>query len=61
MMMKCAYYAFMHTHDDNDDDVTCFGGHNASSHVQFAVRMSVVQYFAVVLPKIDYANFCSLK
>jgi hypothetical protein len=32
-----------------------------SSHVQFAVRMSVVQYFAVVLPKIDYANFCSLK
>jgi hypothetical protein len=28
MMMKCAYYAFMHTHDD---DVTCFGGHNATS------------------------------
>jgi hypothetical protein len=31
MMMICAYYAFMHTHDDNDDDVTYFGGHNATS------------------------------
>jgi hypothetical protein len=30
MMMTCAYYAFMHTHDDNDDDVTYFGGHNAT-------------------------------
>jgi hypothetical protein len=31
IMMKCVYYAFMHTHDGNDDDVTCFGGHNVTS------------------------------
>jgi hypothetical protein len=30
IMMKCSYDAFMHTHDDNDDDVTYFGGHNAT-------------------------------
>jgi hypothetical protein len=29
-MMKCSYDAFMHTHDDNDDDVTYFGGHNVT-------------------------------
>jgi hypothetical protein len=28
IMMKCSYDAFMHTHDDND--VTYFGGHNAT-------------------------------
>jgi hypothetical protein len=27
IMMKCSYDAFMHTHDD---DVTYFGGHNAT-------------------------------
>jgi hypothetical protein len=30
MIMTCAYIAFIHTHDGNDDDVTYFGGHNAT-------------------------------
>ena len=30
MMMTCAFYASLHIHDDNDDNVTYFGGHNAT-------------------------------
>jgi hypothetical protein len=31
MMMTHAYYkCILHTHDDNDDKVTYFGGHNAT-------------------------------
>ena len=31
MMMTCPFYAYLHTHDDNDVKVTYFGGHNETS------------------------------